>query len=91
MPLRQRRWNQTAGAAGGRQPGLVGGELLEREPFAAGGFEAGDVLLGSAAGGCRGLLLGGGVLVWSVRWPQAAVLSEGTGSAGARGAVVHGG
>ena len=60
MPLRQRRWNQTAGAAGGRQPGLVGGELLEREPFAAGGFEAGDVLLGSAAGGCRGLLLGGG-------------------------------
>ena len=40
-----------------RQPGLVVGQLLEREPFAAGGFEAGDVLLDPVVAADAGGLL----------------------------------
>lgn len=55
------------------QPGLAGGQLLEREPLSAAVFQAGDALLDPGVEADAGVVCCCRVKVWSVQWPSSGI------------------
>ena len=74
-----------------KQPGLVASERLEREPLAAGVFDAGDVVLDAGVAADVEIGLRRGERLVGPCGPGSGIRLSGTKSAGRRGVCVHGG